>query len=76
MDTNEQQKIIEESAKKITQFQIEKLSTQVDIWKIKREIQELKYKLCDLEAKESSLDYSIDQEGEYLRRVMQEDMGE
>ena len=76
MDENEQKKIIEESAKKITQFLIDKLSTQVDIWKTKREMEELRCKLCDLEDRESSIVYSIDQEKEYLRRIMQEDMGE
>ena len=76
MDENEQQKIIEESAKKINQFQIEKLSIRVDIWKTKIEIQKLNYKLCDLETKESSIDYSIDKEEDYLRRVMEEHIGE
>lgn len=76
MDTNEQMKIIEESAKKITQFQIDRLKTQVDIWKTDREIQRLQSKLDDLETRESSLDWSIDQEEQYLRGIMHEDMGE
>lgn len=76
MDTNEQQKIIKESAKRITQFQIDRLKTQVDIWKTTREIQRLQSKLNDLEIRESSLDCSIDQEEQYLRGVMREDMGE